>query len=261
MLYHTSKGSGSKVIIFIHGNSSDHTSWQEVLKYMPENEYTFLAVDLPGHGKSFRSKDPAGDYSLGGMVKHVKEFIKSNSVKPYILVANSLGANIVGEIAPDLPNCKGIMLLGSTAVGKGLTINEAILPNPNVGICFSETFTDEQLNNLIGDAAFSLSEPLKETVRKAFYATDPKVRSALGFSIMNNEYTDELANIEKTKLPLALVYGEQEKLCKIDAINVCGLKSWRNNPITIYNSSHFSQLDQPESFAKLVGEFAQDCFK
>jgi pimeloyl-ACP methyl ester carboxylesterase len=261
MIYATSEGFGPHVIVFIHGNSSDHSCWYDTIKYLPENVFTCITVDLPGHGLSLRSPNPDSDYSLRGMAKHVKEFLHSNNTKPYIIVGVSLAANIVGEIARDLPNCRGIMLLGSTVVGKGLALNDVVLPNPNVAVCFSESFTDDQLDSLITDAAFSLSDPVKQKVSETFRNTDPKVRSALANAVFNKEYADGLLNIEQSNLPLAVVYGEQEKICKTDALNVCGLKLWGSKPVTIKHSGHFSHLDQPEIFSKLVDEFAKYCFR
>src|SRR6185369_7066104 len=131
MLNNKTTGSGTKQIFFVHGNSQSLDSWNEMMKNSSlSDKYKLIAIDLPGHGDSLRSKDPANDYSLKGMASHLQTFIAARSNEEYIIVANSLGANLVGEIATELKNCKGIMITGSSAIGKGLGVPDIIKPNP-----------------------------------------------------------------------------------------------------------------------------------
>ena len=40
-------------IIFIHGAANDHSVWTLQARYFAHHGFNVLAVDLPGHGKSF----------------------------------------------------------------------------------------------------------------------------------------------------------------------------------------------------------------
>src|ERR1035437_822822 len=100
MLNHQTKGSSNKKIIFVHGNSQSLHYWDEIIRNhtLVEN-YSLITMDLPGHGQSFRSKEPQKDYSLIGMAKYVKDFVSKFENEEYILIGNSLGTNLIGEIA------------------------------------------------------------------------------------------------------------------------------------------------------------------
>lgn len=249
-----------QAIIFVHGNSQSAQYWNDVIAQQALHNYACIAIDLPGHGDSFRSSAPDEDYSLKGLAKHTTAFIKQIESKPYIIVANSLGANVVGEMILQLHNCKGVMLTGSSTVGMGLGTADVIMPNANVGICFAETFTDEQLGALIEDCAFNLANDKKELVYITFKNTDPLFRSSLAKCVGEQDYSNELQNMADANIPLAWVYGKEEKLCFTNVIDKLSIPKWKDKTILIENSGHCSQLDQPQKLAKLITEFANDCF-
>jgi pimeloyl-ACP methyl ester carboxylesterase len=260
MLNYEIRESSSEQIIFIHGNSQSAKCWEDVFLQQTLQNYTLIAMDLPGHGDSFRSTNADADYSLKGLAKYALDFIKQFESRPYIIVANSLGANIVGEMILQLRNCKGAMLTGSSALGFGLGASEIIMPNPNVGICFAEEFTGEQLNLLIEDCAVNLPEDKKEKIRVLFRKTDPSVRSSLAKCVANQDFSDEIKNMANSKLPLVWVYGEEEKVCFTNALDKLKIPKWKNKSLLIKNSGHFSQLDQPQKLAELITEFAKESF-
>ena len=261
MLNHQTTGNGNKVIVFVHANSSSLEVWNDVISNNLLNDYKLITIDLPGHGKSFRSTEPEKDYTLKGMSVHLKEFINQLNLSEYILVGNSLGCNIIGEATDGLANCKGILFTSSSAIGKNLTAVDIIKPNPNVGALFTPEPTDEQIDLLIGDIAYSLTAQQKELIKHDLKNTDSQVRVQIATAVGKQEYSDELQNIEASKIPTAVVFGEEDKLCFTDYIDKVPFAKWRNKTFLIPNSGHFSQLDQSQALAALIKEFAEDCFK
>ena len=153
------------------------------------------------------------------------------------------------------------MLIGSTAIGKGLSIADFIHPNPNVGICFTSEFTEEQLNLLIADAAFNLPTKQTEKVRTTFKNTDPAFRLEMANCVALGDYSDELLTLEKANMPIAVVYGAEEKLAITNTLDKIKFQKWKNKTILIPDSGHCCQLDQPVKLAELIKEFASDCFR
>jgi pimeloyl-ACP methyl ester carboxylesterase len=261
MLNYQVKGNANKVLIFIHGNSSSLEIWNDVVNNSLLSDYKLISVDLPGHGNSFKSTTPEKDYTLKGLALQLTEFLKQLAVSEYILVGNSLGCNIVGEAIDGLSNCKGIVFTSSSAIGKNLTVADIIKPNPNVSALFMPEASDEQIDLLIGDIAYSLTATQKELIKTMYKKTDPQVRVQIGTAVGKQEYGDELKNIETTKIPTAVIFGEEDKLCFTDYLDKVPFAKWKNKTFLIPNSGHFSQLDQPQALAKLIKEFAGDCFK
>lgn len=261
MLHHHIKGTGSKQIIFVHGNSASSKSWDLLFKQdCLVKHYKLIALDLPGHGLSFRSDQPGDDYSLKGLAKYILKFIRNYEQMPYLIVANSLGSNIIAEIAPQLRNCRGIFVTGSCVFGKGLSLENIFCPNPNVQACFNPQPSTEQILSLVEETVFSTSDEMKKIITDDFLNTDPLLRSALGNTIATQDYSDELQNLQDTGIPLAFVFGETDKLCQVHYLDKVDLKIWRDKVQLIKDSGHFSHIDQPKAMAELLNDFANDCF-
>jgi pimeloyl-ACP methyl ester carboxylesterase len=62
-------------------------------------------------------------------------------------------------------------------------------------------------------------------------------------------------------VPVAVVYGQEEKFIHTHYLDKSSLKKWRNKIITIPEAGHLLQYDQPKVLAELIKEFATDCFK
>jgi len=261
MLNHKITGSSEKQIIFLHGNSQSLKVWESLTSMGSLKEkHTLITVDLPGHGNSFRSDNPEKDYSLFGLADHFLSFIKQFDSKPYILVGNSLGSNIISEIAPKLKNCSGVLFTGSCVFGKSVSLEEVFLPNPNATTCFTENPTDDMINMLAEDTIYNQSSDTKNLISNEFKNTDTKVRAVLGACIAGQQYSDELLNLEKSGIETAFVFGAEEKICNPHYLDHVNFSKWRSQSVLIENCGHFPHLDQPKALANIISEFAADCF-
>jgi pimeloyl-ACP methyl ester carboxylesterase len=80
-------------------------------------------------------------------------------------------------------------------------------------------------------------------------------------SIGTGDYSDELQKIQSTNLPVAVVFGAEDKLCFTDYIDKTPLTQWHSKSQLVPNSGHCVMLDQPDELVKILNEFASDCFK
>ncbi len=210
MLHYQIKGNHPKQIIFLHGNSQSIEVWDTIINTEILNAYTLIAADLPGHGKSFVSTQPDKDYGLQGMAAHLKEFIFQHSNNEYIVVANSGATNLIGEIAHLLNNCKGVFLLGASVIGEHVSPADILKPNPNITPFFTPNPTEEELDKLIDDGAYSINDSNKKKYKEIFREADPAFRQYWFASISNGEWTDEIKNLNTLNIPVAVIYGEND---------------------------------------------------
>lgn len=261
MLNYKISGKGDRQLLFIHGNSQCLECWDDVttLSHL-KDKYTLIAIDLPGHGKSFRSDHPEKDYSIEGLSDHVRECIKKFEHQPYLLIGNSLGANIVGEIVPTLINCKGILLNGATAIDKNTNLSDVAHSNPLIPLFYTDEVKENELELLINELAEGLTAEQKQNLKIMFANTDGKFRAQLGIDIANGNFSNELVNLENSGIPVAIVYGENDKFCKTDFFEKRPLKKWKDKIFLIPNSGHCSQVDQPYALSKIIEDFSGTCF-
>ena len=259
MLYYKQTGSG-KTIIFIHGNSQSLEIWNKLIIETALAGYTLLALDMPGHGRSFRSEKPEIDYTLKGIAAHLKEFLEQLTGE-YIIVANSLATNLISEVITRLPQCRGLFLTGACVIGPGYPIPVIVQPSPYFGVTFAPDPTDEDLDGLISTQAENMAGALKNTCIQMFSDTDPALRIQEGISLSLGDWTDEVANLEKLKYPVAIVYGEQEKIVYPDYLSSSSIMMWKDRIIKIPGAGHCCQLDQPKKLAELIADYVEDIFR
>ena len=96
--YKTGKG---EPVILIHGLGLRSDSWINQIKLLKKN-YTVIAIDLPGHGKSKLLSNK--NVNLKSYCNEIIKFIKINKINKPILVGHSLGALITIEIASLSPS-------------------------------------------------------------------------------------------------------------------------------------------------------------
>ncbi|MDB5025399.1 MAG: alpha/beta hydrolase fold protein [Mucilaginibacter sp.] len=261
MLYSQTKGIANKYIIFLHGNSQSLETWDSLIIEESLNNYTLITVDLQGHGKSDRSIKPETEYTLKGMGIQIHDFIASYQDFDYIIVANSIATNFVAEIAPDLINCKGLFFTGACIIGESFTLADIFQPNPNLAASFIPYPTDEELNLLINDIAYSIPDELKQKCKNIFLSTDPSFRPILSEAIAAEDWSDEIKNLENINVPIAIVYGEKEKINHVNYLRRSAIKKWKNEILLIPGAGHCIQLDQPKLLSEMINDFAKDCFK
>lgn len=81
-----------KTVIFVHGLSGSSSAWIPYIELF-KNKYNILAIDLRGHGKSFKYKKYES-YSIDNFSKDLFNLVKYHKIKKFILVCHSFGVFI-----------------------------------------------------------------------------------------------------------------------------------------------------------------------
>ena len=99
-------------IVFIHGAANDHSVWTLQARYFAHHGWNALAVDLPGHGKSFgQAKESIAQYS-----DWLANLLDNGAIKSATLVGHSMGSLIALDCAARHANrVDRMVLLGASA--------------------------------------------------------------------------------------------------------------------------------------------------
>lgn len=92
-------GAGDVAVVLIHGWSCHRGYWENQLAALAE-EYTVVAVDLPGHGSSGFQRD---DWSVATLGRDVATLVAALHLERVILVGHSMGGAVSLEAARLLP--------------------------------------------------------------------------------------------------------------------------------------------------------------
>ena len=80
-------------VVFIHGAANDHSVWTLQARYFAHHGWNAMAVDLPGHGKSFGDAKK----SIGAYADWLINLLDNGAVGKTALVGHSMGSLIALE--------------------------------------------------------------------------------------------------------------------------------------------------------------------
>ena len=136
-----------------------------------------------------------------------------------------------------------------------------IKPDTHVGVVFTEEADEQDVRLYALETSFSPAREDIDLFVRQYKKTDKKFRSTFSQSIAEENYSDELALIKNSGIPCLVVFGKNENVVDPDYLDDASLVPWRNTIFKIDGASHLVNIDQPETFNRLMLEFAQDIFK
>jgi pimeloyl-ACP methyl ester carboxylesterase len=111
-LYPPVNKNNKKTVVLIHGFLSSTFSFRRLIPLLRKN-FTVIAVDLPGFGKSDKSK--AFHYSLENYGKLIVELLHKIGVAETIVIGHSMGGQVALHAAKQAPDLvKKLILLSSS---------------------------------------------------------------------------------------------------------------------------------------------------
>lgn len=113
-IFYAKAGQGNQTILFIHGFSQDWSSFIKIMQLLT-SDYTVIAIDLPGIGRSINKREKYDAQSLAEMVHSF--CLTMGITKPYI-VGHDMGGMVVYAYARMYEkNTAGIALLDAPLPG------------------------------------------------------------------------------------------------------------------------------------------------
>jgi pimeloyl-ACP methyl ester carboxylesterase len=257
MAVHESAGEGPALVL-IHGNSSSSRSFSRQLDGPLGRRFRLVAVDLPGHGESDDAKDPSA-YTLPEYASAVRAAVDALGLDEAHFVGWSLGGHVALEMAPTLPQARGLVIFGTPPIASGEAMREAFLPNPALRFAFQEIIDRVEASTYVA-AFFRPGFPdippffLEDALR-----TDRRARSNLRVSVGAGEVRDEAAVVRDLKVPLAVLHGGEEQLVNGSYFGSVPMPTlWRGAVQMIPDAGHAPQWETPQAFDALIGAFVTE---
>lgn len=245
------KGSKKGTIILLHGNSSSSQVFESV--FDSNIPHSIIAYDLPGHGQSEHN----GKYSIDELKEQLLQEIQK--VKDdLLLVGNSLGGHLFLEILADVPYAKGMMIFGTPPVKYPLNMEEAFLPNPDIGNYFTASPEKEEIKRMFEDTL--CGQAMVADFENDFYKADPKVRTALAMDIESgNAFIDEHVALKSFGGKKTILHGIHDPSVSPDYLKK-EAKDMGAELIILDDCGHFISAEQPALFIKHLSKFASASF-
>ncbi len=262
LAYYEQNEDADHTIFFVHGNSASGKAWAKQFQGSHLLPYRLIAFDLPAHGQSDPLNGSAFNYSFPDLGKVLHDAVKVLSGnKPYILAGVSIGTNIVTESVAHGLTPAGVVLVGACVLGGEYTVEKVTHDDPLIGIGFSDKISEDDLKAYSKLGFDSVDGDDWKAFETDFRKVKDGFRGKMATSFMSGDYNDEVKLLREQPALLLVIFGENERVCRIDYLDDARLNLWKGQIYKIPAAGHFVQTDQPLVFNKMVAAFAGDVFK
>jgi non-heme chloroperoxidase len=241
-------------IIFLHGVTGSHRSFDRIAPYIPETFRSYF-ITQRGHGDASR---PATGYEARDLSTDIAGFMDRMNIGSAILVGHSMGSFVSQRLAIDHPaRVKGLVLIGSFATCAGnagveqfyeTTISK--LTDPIVA-GFAREFQTSTFANHIPDAFLDVMVTESLKVPASIWKQACK-------AMIENDHTPELSRITA---PTLLIWGDRDSyVSRLDQEIL--LRSIAGSRLLSYPGvGHSPTWEVPERLASDIVSFAGELLR
>jgi len=245
-------------MVCIHGNSLSKDNFIPLWKDPQFESYPFVIYDLPGHGDSDRPDNPEKAYALSGYAEQLIELVNSLELKSFIFIGFSLGGHIAIEAAAGrhIPGLKGIFIIGTPPVDDPDDFPRAFMAYSDGLSLFKEAISRDEA--MIIASRLSSDQNLRKKNTASILSTDPAARRFLTKDIMTSNFHCEQKFIEKTDLPVTLVFGENDQIINPEYIDSISSRNNSNIQVKIIpGEEHLPNWKASREPGSLLAEFLE----
>jgi pimeloyl-ACP methyl ester carboxylesterase len=227
-------------IVFLHGWRSKKEIWNKTIEDLKfqSKDVNIYALDLPGFGKS---PDPKTDFTVGDFAGLVKGFAEELGLKNIIIIGHSFGGRVAIKLAAQTPSLVKKLVLVDSA---------GFAPRSGKKKLFKSI---ANITKFLFQPGFM--QPLRKWVYQMIGAEDYLATPSLQKTFVNVTNEDLSRDMEKISNPTLIVYGENDSDTPAEYGNRMHKLISNSKLQFIKNAGHFSFLDQPEEFGKILQEF------
>lgn len=259
LAYYEKHPEQAQTIFFLHGNSSSSRTWQAQWASPLFDGYRLIAIDLPAHGTSGVSADPASDYTLKGLAVILAGAVKALARGSYIICATSLATNIAAEMLAFGIEPTGILLEGGSIVGEGVGLDKVTQPGVDISPITMDEVPASSVEGYSGVVFHAVDGNTKKQFVDDFLAVQAPFRTTIIGSIFSGQMSDQVNLLRSLSCPVAFVYGAEERVINTGYLLDVDIPKWGDKIWLIPDAGHLAHVEQPESFNKLLSSFAQAC--
>lgn len=248
---------GGAPLVLLHGSGYSRKVFARQFDSPLAARHRLIALDLPGHGDS-QDAVTAEDYQLPQMAKAVDLALKARDVESAVVFGWSLGGHVAIEMLANSDRISGLMLTGTPPVAPGpLGMLRGFQATWDLLLATKEFFSQRDAERFFEMCFHGTGDP---AFLEGILRTDGRVRTGVTRSLMQAIGVDQLRTVVDADVSIAMVNGENEPVARLSYIaGLAYANLWRNVCHVIPNAGHAPFWDQPDTFNRLLSQFAADC--
>ena len=252
------------LVLCLHGILEQGAAWSEVAIRLAQKGYRVIAPDLRGHGRSDRV-GKGGSYNLIDFLGDIDAIVENLAGKAFVLVGHSLGSVLGAIFATIRPQrIKNIILVEtilptateedpSTSLAQQLDYmasppEHPVFPDVKTAAERLRKATPAISPALAMLLAERITEPCEGGVR---WRWEPLLRTRAGISLNGIGRSRYLNLLQKIKVPITLVYGDQSNLNRVEDLTK-QQEAMPHATKVVVSGGHNLPLEAPSALAKII---------
>jgi len=255
--YKIHKNKNDLYLVFLHGLGGNLYAWNEIRTIMHKKNYSTLAIDLRGHGESFRPKK-INDYKLEYFADDINKIIKKEKIKKFVIIGHCFGGVIASIYQNKYKKAKGAILIASTY--KSPKRLKAIIPVLGLFNYFlSNYLPDKNLYNRKSfDDFINTGDYNPKRIFTDILNTSPKSYSATFYQF--NKYNGEKI-LPKINIPVLIISGENDTIFNLKYAEKIAKLIKKSKLEIIEHTNHILIINYPQKITKLIIKFLNGLLK
>lgn len=239
--------------MLIHGlfGSLDNLA---VIKRGMQDEFNILSVDLPDHGKSFKTKK----FDFNSYANYLIDLLSNLHIQQTHIIGHSLGGKIAMRMALDQSELIQKLVIADIAPVRYPTRHQAVLS----GLRAVDLQITQDRNHANQQMAQYVIEPgVRQFLLKSLFQTDSGWQWRFNLDLLERDYeilSDEIASDEKFHGPVLFIKGgNSDYLLSEHQPSI--MKLFPNSKAKIIqNTGHWLHAEKPQIFNRLAKTFLLD---
>lgn len=239
--FYESKGKG-RTLILIHGAGGMASYWVNQL-FGLSKKLRVIAIDLPGHGKSERTKEKE---TIQRYAEHVVDFMKQIKLGKAVILGHSMGGLVVQQLALEHPQLVEKLIIVDSGAKFPVQDNFVDLVRNQ-----PEAIGIELLNRLLSPK--TLAEGKLSSIMEYF-----QISPNFDISILADDFeavgaTDLRVRLKEITVPTLIIAGADDMIASLSSFLHENIKGSKLEMIP--DAGHMPMLEQPGKFNKVILSF------
>lgn len=262
---YTKEGDGDKTLLFVHGLSSNADAWSKNIADLKQ-DYTCIALDLPGYGKSSK---PDADYTPTYFAEVLFQFVKKLHLKNMVLIGHSMGGQASIKVAIAHPEIVQELILVAPAGLEQFSETSAAMMKSFFTTASVKNTTDAQIENNYALNFYEQPEEVSKMIKDRKNITTASdfdahcnaiVKSVSG--MLDDPVYNDLTAISQ---PALVIFGDKDMLIPnryfnptltTETVGRIAVDYIKHATLEVVpDAGHFVQFEKPKKVNALIHKF------
>ncbi len=247
---------GQETVLLIHGFAANKENWVRFAGNFSDR-YHVVALDLPGHGESF--KDLSIRYDIDDQVKFVHDFAQSIGLKRFHIVGNSMGGAIAALYSATYPE----QVRTATLIDPGglsdrkSELSKQLSKGLNPLVVRKPGDMDRLMDFALEKRPF-IPWPVTSVMEEKSIANATINDKIFKDIVVNHHDYDFKAALSNIKAPTLILWGKQDRAISVENAEIFEQLIPTSKKVLFDGVGHAPMIEIPEESAKIFVAFIQE---